>query len=168
MEVRNYQYTDLDEIKKIIKNLHPKWFDDNALNNIPIDIHFQKTFVATDNGNIVGFMCLRSQDGKPYIGWMGVNPVLHHKGIGKILMNKAEEEILKAGANMLRVETVVEQKPNDESYDNTVKFYETCGFMIETKSELKQFGKFVYRMGTMLKLLKKYVLTSCIPATEVV
>ena len=52
--------------------------------------------------------------------------------------------------------------------DNTVKFYETCGFMIETKSELKQFGKFVYRMGTMLKLLKKYVLTSCIPATEVV
>jgi GNAT superfamily N-acetyltransferase len=155
MEVRKFRRSDLDEVNKIIENLHPKWFDDGAVDNIPIDINFQKTFVATNNNSIVGFICLRSQDGKPYIGWMAVSPVLHNKGIGKLLINKVQEAVLHAGAKTLRVVTVVEQKPTDESYDNTVKFYEACGFIIETKSEPKQSGEYIYRMGTMLKSLKK-------------
>ena len=103
----------------------------------------------------MGFISLRSQDGKPYIGWVGVCPGSHRQGIGKDLVNRAEKEVIKAGSNTLRVETVVEQKPKDGSYDQTVKFYEACGFKIETSSELKRYGKYVYRMGTMLKGLKK-------------
>jgi len=155
MKVRGFRQKDLDGVNKIIENLHPKWFDDGALNNIPIDINFQKTFVATDNNNIIGFICLRSQDGKPYIGWMGVSPTFHNKGIGKLLIKRVQETVLQAGTNTLRVITVIEQKPTDESYDNTVKFYAACGFIIETKSEPKQSGEFIYRMGTMLKSLKK-------------
>jgi ribosomal protein S18 acetylase RimI-like enzyme len=155
MEVREFYSGDLEGIKKIFQDLHPKWFDDQAMINIPIDVKLQKTYVADNDKTIVGFICLRSQDGKPYIGWMGVSPSLHNRGIGKKLLNQAEKELLEAGANTLRVETVVEQNPNDESYNNTVKFYEACGFKVESMSEPKQFEKFVYRMGTMLKELRK-------------
>jgi len=154
MEIRNFHPHDLSEIKRIVGSLHPKWFDDQAVINIPIDVPFQKTFVAIDNNQVVGFICIRSQDGMPYLGWVGVKVNLHNKGIGRALMQRAEDEILKAGAYSLRVETVVEQNPKDGSYDQTIKFYETCGFKVETKSELKQFEKFAYRMGTMLKVLK--------------
>lgn len=142
MKVRAFRTSDLDGIRKIVLELHPKWFDNVAIVNIPIDVKFQKTYVADIEGSVVGFICLRSQDGKPYIGWMGVSPSLHGQGIGKNLVIRAEEEVIKAGADTLRVETVVEQNPSDESYDNTVKFYKTCGFKVESMSEPKQFEKF--------------------------
>lgn len=155
MEVREFRLSDLGGIKKIVQELHPKWFDDGAVVNIPIDVRFQKTYVADNEGAVVGFICLRSQDGKPYIGWAGVSPGSHGQGIGKNLVGRAEDEVIKAGADTLRVKTVVEQNPNDESYNNTVKFYEACGFKIESKSDIKKTGGFVYRMGVMLKELRK-------------
>jgi ribosomal protein S18 acetylase RimI-like enzyme len=155
MEIREYQSGDDHAINQIIAGLHPKWFDAAALQHIPFDLHFQKTWVAVEEGIVVGFISMYSQDGKPVIGWLGIDVTQHRKGIGKSLLDQVENEVVKFGGSSLRVETVVEQDPLDGSYDLTVKFYEACGFIVESQSEQKTSGEFTYRMGIMVKMLGK-------------
>ena len=151
MNIREFKDIDLPQIRRIVQSLHPKWFDDQAVKNIPFDIYFQKTFVAEMDGKAVGFICIRSQDRNPYIGWMGVDINHHRSGIGKALLTHAQKYIVAKGAKFLRVRTVVEQQPNDGSYDLTVQFYISNGFEVEKMEEEQTFEKYKYRMGTMVK-----------------
>lgn len=153
MEIKEFKLEDLNGIIKLINKLHPKWFDRNALVNIPIDIIFQKCFIVKDNEKIIGFISISSQDGKPFIGWLGVDPSFHRQGVGKLLLEQAENELRKAKAKNLRVKTVVEQNPLDESYDNTVKFYKACGFELEKKFKIQKYENYTYRMGILKKNL---------------
>ena len=52
MIIRPYQSGDLIHIKSIVKKLHPQWFDENALKNIPIDAQLGKTYVAEENSEL--------------------------------------------------------------------------------------------------------------------
>jgi ribosomal protein S18 acetylase RimI-like enzyme len=153
MEIRAYQDGDLGDINRIIAGLHPKWFDDGALNHIPFDIHFQKTLIAVDEDRVVGFISIYSEDGNPFIGWLGVDVANHRRGIGTFLVEQAIHEVVQLGGSSLRVETVVEQDPPDGSYDLTRKFYDARGFVVESQSEIKTYGAFFYRMGVMVKQL---------------
>lgn len=154
MNIREFNISDLENVKKLIGKLHPKWFTSEALMNIPIDLGFQKCFVAEEENTLVGFISVRSQDGKPFIGWMGVDPNLHGRGIGKTLLHHTEAELKKSGVTALRVKTVVEQNPKDGSYDHTVEFYKACGFTIERKSQRRKKEKYVYWMGILKKNLE--------------
>ena len=49
-----FRISDLGGIRKIVLDLHPKWFDKEAIINIPIDIMFQKTFVVNNEGGGYG------------------------------------------------------------------------------------------------------------------
>ncbi|PIY80987.1 MAG: hypothetical protein COY80_00020 [Candidatus Pacebacteria bacterium CG_4_10_14_0_8_um_filter_42_14] len=153
MTIRNFSNEDMPYIQTIVDGLHPKWFDDGAVKNIPFDINFQKAYVADVDSKVVGFISIRSQDGKPYIGWLGVDIRSHRSGIGKALVAHVQDLLVAAGANTLRVETVVEQDPPDGSYDLTVKFYKSCGFAIEHVEERKTADGFKFSMGTMIKEL---------------
>ena len=42
--VRKFKASDLDSIERIIKELHPEWFTEEALENIPRDIQFARCF----------------------------------------------------------------------------------------------------------------------------
>ncbi len=153
MRIRVLRSSDLADIRRILAGLHHRWFDDNALKHIPLDLHFQKTFVAVENGAVVGFICVRSQDGEPMIGWLGVDVNRHHQGIGTRLIERAEREVKKWGGGVLRVETVVEQHPPDGTYDLTMQFYAARGYSVESRSEQKTAGEFIYRMGILVKSL---------------
>ena len=153
MQIRGYRENDLCAVKQIVSSLHPKWFDDGAVKNIPFDINFQKTYLAEVDGEVAGFICIRSQDGKPFIGWLGVDIHDHRSGIGRALVLHVENLLIAVGATSLRVETVVEQEPLDGSYDLTVKFYKSCGFVLEHVGEPKTADGFIFSMGTMVKLL---------------
>ena len=134
--VRNFKVSDLDYIKQIIKDLHPEWFTEEALKNIPRDIQFAKCFVADNKGKIIGFVSVHSYDGRPMIGWLGVDNKFRGKGIGRLLLEKVESQLLKFGYKDLRVETVGECTPVYEPYSATLKFYESLGFEIEKKGRL--------------------------------
>lgn len=153
MKIREFKQSDLDGIKKIIKALHPKWFDKKALKNIPIDVQLQKCFVAEDENGVVGFITIYSEEGEGELGWIGVKPDLHRKGIGKKLLKRAETELKKVGAKVLRVKTIGETRPRYKPYEETVKFYEIFGFKVEKKSKAKEEKGYKYRMYTFKKIL---------------
>ena len=73
MKIRKLKVEDLKSIKKIIKELHPRWFDKKALRNIPIDVQLQKCFVAEEKNKAIGFITIYSKDGEAELGWMGVS-----------------------------------------------------------------------------------------------
>ena len=126
--VRKFKASDLDSIERIIKELHPEWFTEEALENIPRDIQFARCFVIERNRKIVGFVSVHSYNGKPMIGWLGVDSKLRGEGIGRLLFEKVESELKKHGYKELRVETVGECSPVYKPYAETLKFYKTMGF----------------------------------------
>jgi len=155
MTIRPFKPQDVSAIKTIINNLHPKWFDEFALKNIPIDAVLGKTFIAEENSEIFGFLILSSLEGQVWINWMGVDPSHHGQNIGSQLLLQAENLLKKLGVKELRVDTVVEQEPPDGSYDQTVKFYLKNGFSILKKHEQQTFEQFVYCRGILNKDISK-------------
>lgn len=151
--VRRFKVSDLNSIKRIIKNLHPEWFTEEALENIPRDIQFARCFVVEKNGKIVGFISVHSHDGKPMIGWLGVDLKMRGKGIGKLMLVKVESELIKFGYKNLRVETVGECTPVYKPYAATLKFYKSAGFEIEKRGRLRNDMGYKWRHSTLRKKL---------------
>ena len=137
IKIRKFQASDLGSIERIVKSLHPDWFTEEALKNIPRDIQFAKCFVAEKGGKLVGFVSVYSDLGKPMIGWIGVDRKLRRKGTGRQLIERVEEELKKFDYKDLRVETVGECDPVYKPYSQTVKFYKSAGFEVEKRGRLR-------------------------------
>ncbi len=58
---------------------------------------------------------------------MAVLPELHRQGIGRMLLEHAEEMLATDGVEFLQVKTLAPSKP-DVGYDKTRAFYLACGF----------------------------------------
>ena len=151
--VRRLRVSDLNSIKRMIKNLHPEWFSEEALENIPRDIQFARSFVVEKKGKIVGFISVHSHNGKPMIGWLGVNLKLRGEGIGRLMLEKVEKELMKFGYKDLRVETVGECDPVYKPYAATLKFYKSAGFEIEKRGRLRNDLGYKWRYSTLRKKL---------------
>lgn len=155
MLIRSFNSNDIFQIDEIIHSLHPKWFDEKALKNIPVDVQLGITFVAEHYAKIAGFINISSLEGKTWINWMGVNKINHGKGVGTELLIYAENKLRQIGVVELHVDTVVEQTPADGSYDKTVRFYIKNGYEIIERREIKHFENFIYRRGVLRKHLKQ-------------
>ncbi|QQS39099.1 GNAT family N-acetyltransferase [Candidatus Woesebacteria bacterium] len=153
MIIRPFQTSDLLQISEIVASLHPKWFDNNAVVNIPIDAQLGRSFVAQDNKKIKGFIILSSLEGKVWINWIGVDLSFQGQLFGTNLLKHAENILKDLGVKELRVDTVIEQLPADGSYDKTIRFYLKNGFKVVKKYKQRTFNEFVYRRGVMLKKL---------------
>jgi GNAT superfamily N-acetyltransferase len=151
--VRKFKASDLDSIKRIVKDLHPEWFTEEALENIPRDIQFARCFVIERSRRIVGFVSVHSHDGRPMIGWLGVDQKMRGAGIGKLLIKKVESELIKFGYRDLRVETVGECSPVYKPYAETLKFYMSMGFEVEKRGRLRNNMGYKWRYSTLRKKL---------------
>ena len=149
--VRGFKRSDLNSIKRIIINLHPEWFTEEALENIPRDIQFAKCYVIEKLGQIAGFISVHSHDGKPMIGWLGVDPKSRGEGVGKLLLEKVECDLLKFEYKDLRVETVGECTPVYKPYKETLEFYKAMGFEIEKRGRLRNDLGYKWRYSTLRK-----------------
>ena len=142
MVIRPYRADDLAPLEQIVHKLHPKWFDANALINIPIDIQLGNSFVAEDSNEVKGFIVISSLEGVVWINWLAVDPQYHGKSIGTELLKHVEEKLKQLGVHELRVDTVVEQSPPDGTYDKTIQFYLKHGFRLIEKKEQKKYKDF--------------------------
>jgi len=154
MLVRPFELDDLPKIITIVKNLHPKWFDGNALRSIPIDVQLGRSFIVEENSEVMGFVVISSLEGFVWINWMGVHPEFQDNSFGTYLLKHVEKVLKKLGVKELRLDTVVEQSPADGSYDKTVRFYLKNGYKIIEKKEQQYFEEFTYKRGIMLKELR--------------
>jgi GNAT superfamily N-acetyltransferase len=151
--VRKFKVSDLGSINRISNELYPEWFTEEALVNIPRDIQFARCFVIEMNRKIFGFISVHSYDGKPMIGWLGVDYKLRGKGIGKLLLKKVEIELIKFGYKDLRVKTVGECSPVYMPYAETLKFYKSNGFELEKRGRLRNNMGYKWRHSTLRKKL---------------
>ena len=87
----------------------------------------QKMVVQYDDGEPVGFLCLK-ETGKETVELhvMGVLKEYHRKGIGRALFNEAKEIACLDGYLFMQVKTV--QMGKYPEYDDTNRFYIDCGF----------------------------------------
>ena len=133
MEVRKTREKDFKEICDILFSLL-EWFDENARKAIPVDLQYQKGFVAVEDGKVVGFVTYYVAEGAVVIGWMGVRKEFHRKGIGSRLLARLVERTREMGIGRIATYTLgdsVKYAP----YERTRQFYFKHGFRVYQRSK---------------------------------
>ncbi len=126
-----HQVTDAEEKKQIARDILealPDWFGiEESREEYIADSAGQAFFVAKDNDESVGFLCLK-ETGKSTVelAVMGVLQQYHRRGIGKQLFHAALAHAKSEGYEFIQVKTVAMGHYDD--YDNTNRFYQSLGF----------------------------------------
>jgi len=110
-----------------VGRLLPEWFNTPGLEQMTVDLHNQIGAVAEVNDDVVGFVTWLSRAGIGEIGWIGVAPDHHRRGIGAHLLAFAEDRLQSSGATEVQVETLGESV-DYEPYERTRAFYRAAGF----------------------------------------
>jgi ribosomal protein S18 acetylase RimI-like enzyme len=115
--------------EKVLRRL-PEWFgNEKALCDYVIGVADLPFWAAIDrDGNCIGFISIKihyGTTGDVYV--CGVLPEYHRKGIGKKLMNSAEDYLKQSGCKYVIVKTLSEIA-DYEPYERTRKFYLKVGF----------------------------------------
>jgi GNAT superfamily N-acetyltransferase len=115
-------------VEAILRAL-PEWFGiEAAIVDYVRAAEKLPTFVALDQGETVGFVTLRpTSESAMEIHVMGVCPEHHRRGIGRALIERAEDYARAAGFTLLHVKTLAPSHP-DPSYAATRAFYAALGF----------------------------------------
>ncbi len=106
----------------------PEWFNEAGLRAMERDLRGEKTFIAVEDGHVLGFVTLKPVSDKALeILWMAVRRELRGKGVGSRLLGFIDEWAGKKGFGVLVVKTSgdLTYKP----YNETRWFYEKRGFV---------------------------------------
>jgi GNAT superfamily N-acetyltransferase len=107
----------------------PEWFGiEEATQQYIEDIEGLPTFLASVNGEVLGFLSLTEHtEYAAEIHVMGVRPDMHRQGVGRALVHESEDYLRRRGIEYLQVKTLSPAHP-DKSYARTRKFYAAMGF----------------------------------------
>lgn len=84
---------------------------------------------AFDGEKPVGFVSLEGHNAHTYeVHCMGVLMPCHRRGVGRLLLQEAEEYARTLGARFLTVKTLADTHP-DQGYAKTRRFYLAMGFL---------------------------------------
>lgn len=113
--------------RKILEAL-TEWFEvEESREQYIAESADQPFFAAEENGEYVGFLCLKETGNATVeLAVMGVLKDHHRGGIGRELVEKAKEAAKSSGYSFMQVKTV--QMGKYEDYDRTNLFYIGCGF----------------------------------------
>ncbi len=107
----------------------PEWFGiEGATAQYIRDVDALPTFVAFEDGRSIGFMTVKQhfpQSAELYV--LGVLQEMHHRGVGRALLARAEAYLREQGVEYLQVKTLSASNP-DPGYAKTRAFYEAMGF----------------------------------------
>lgn len=107
----------------------PAWFGiEEYIVHYSAEIDHLPTFLACDAEHVIGFLSLKQHT--PYsaeVYVMGTRPETHRKGIGRALINQAQEWLKGRGIEYLQVKTLGPSH-SDENYAKTRAFYVAMGF----------------------------------------
>jgi len=137
--------------EKILRAL-PEWFGiENSLIQYAKDADVMPTMLVKDNNNDVGFLTINKHfPESAEIHCMGILPRYHRKGIGKLLIKKLENYLVKEGVKILQVKTVSAGR-DCSAYAKTRAFYKAVGFI-----QLEVFPDLWDKANPCLLLVKKF------------
>ncbi|WP_232460691.1 GNAT family N-acetyltransferase [Thermococcus barossii] len=122
--------TKRDEIRRCLQIARdlPGWFNEAGLRAMERDLGEERTFVAIEGGDVLGFVTVKPLNERALeILWMAVRRELRGKGIGTEMLLFAEEWAKERGFEVLVVKTSGDL--SYEPYDATRRFYELRGFV---------------------------------------
>ena len=106
----------------------PEWFNDAGLKAMERDLKSETTFIAVENGRVLGFITVKPIDKKALeILWMAVKREFRGKGIGTEMLRFVERWAEERNFEILVVKTSGDL--SYEPYDETRRFYERRGFV---------------------------------------
>ena len=116
------------EISRNILGALTEWFEvEESREQYIAESEDRVFFAAEENGEYVGFLCLKETGNATVeLAVMGVLKGHHREGIGRKLVEKAKEAARASGYSFMQVKTV--QMGKYEEYDRTNLFYISCGF----------------------------------------
>lgn len=114
-------------ILEIAKAL-PQWFTSGGIESITKDIQFQDGIVAFEDNRAIGFLTFFVNQGIANIGWMGVLPEFHRRGVGEKLLQELRVVLLKHQITSILVGTLGDSVVY-EPYERTRAFYRKNGFV---------------------------------------
>ncbi len=128
----------------------PNWFGLEASAQAYItQTDLLPTFIAITDGSTVGFLTLKQHSGTAAeIVVMGVLPHYHRRGVGRALVERAEDYLRRTGTSFLQVKTLSERHP-DPNYARTRAFYKAVGFV-----ELEEFTEIWDTDSPCLQMIK--------------
>ncbi len=130
MEIKLESHQGLSSLCLPILNSVPEWFGIEEANQHYLDyLDNNPTFVAYRQNTATGFLALKQhfpQSAEIYV--MIVHRDYHRQGIGRALIETAENYLKKRGAHFLQVKTLSEGHP-DQNYAKTRAFYQGVGFV---------------------------------------
>lgn len=114
---------------KILRDL-PEWFGiESSLLNYSEEVMEKEFYTATISDEPVAFISVKiNNEFTAEIYVIGILKNFHRMGIGKILLEKAEEILKEKGYKFLMVKTVSESLDN-AAYAKTRLFYKKIGFL---------------------------------------
>jgi ribosomal protein S18 acetylase RimI-like enzyme len=127
---------DATPVMAVVRLLHgPEgWFSETGLAHLAIDLKFHRGWVAEHEGRIVGFLTAFTYEGIGHLGWMGVVPALHRRGIGRQLLGRFEAVMREAGISELEVYTLGDSVAYPP-YVPTRAFYRALGFVAHRREK---------------------------------
>jgi GNAT superfamily N-acetyltransferase len=127
MDIRVLENSDFETVIIIALSL-PEWFTKSGVELIKKDIPFQKGFLAYKDDKVIGFLTFIVNQGIATIGWMGVLPSFHKKGIGSALIVELKKLLIKNNIHRILVSTLADSVEY-EPYARTRAFYRKNGFV---------------------------------------
>jgi len=107
----------------------PSWFGIEEFNRHYTEVAERSpAIVASADGHDVGLLVVVRHS--PYaaeIYLMAVRPEWHRHGVGRCLVEQAEQTLAEDGVEFLQVKTLSDRHP-DTGYGGTRAFYAACGF----------------------------------------
>jgi len=134
---------------KILRALSA-WFGiESAILDYVQDVKSMEFWAASENDQVIGFIAINKHFNKSAeIHVMGVIESQHRKGIGKLLVEKAESYLLDISISFLQVKTLSPAHP-DKGYANTRLFYQSIGF-----TPIEEFKKLWNEANPALMMMK--------------
>lgn len=117
------------EVCNLVLQALPKWFGiESSILDYVNDVKSMDRWAACFDNKLSGFISINKHNAlTAEIHVIGVLEAFHKKGIGKILVQKAEAALYQQEFKYLTVKTLSELRA-DENYEKTRHFYLALGF----------------------------------------
>ncbi len=126
IEIEKIKKKDHQAIYDLMKSLD-RWFDENALRHILIDLKYHKGYIAKKSRECIGFATYFVYEGIGIIRWIGVRSDCQNQKVGKRLLSIIEDDLKRNNIDTIQVYTLSDSVPY-APYEATRLFYFHNGF----------------------------------------
>lgn len=133
VQIRLKTTDDLESMLELARSLE-KWFNQESLVLMAVDLKEDPAWLAIDGSQVVGFLSFQvEEDNERTITWMAVAEPLQRQGVGRVLIRRFLEDCYDDGIKKIRLWTQGDEEGEEASLFSAARgFFRACGFRAES------------------------------------